>query len=72
MVATEDLAAVEAIATGWGAKILLTGDTEQLSAPRAGGVMRLLADEHGYYQLSTVQRFEQRMGARGLAAAARR
>ena len=54
-----DLAAVEDIATRFGAKILLTGDTEQLSAPQAGGVMRLLADEHGYYQLSTVQRFEQ-------------
>jgi hypothetical protein len=59
MVATEDLAAVEDIATRFGAKILLTGDPEQLSAPQAGGVMRLLADEHGYYQLSTVQRFEQ-------------
>jgi conjugative relaxase-like TrwC/TraI family protein len=59
MVATEDLAAVEDIATRWGAKILLTGDTEQLSSPRAGGVMRLLAEEHGYYQLTTVQRFEQ-------------
>jgi hypothetical protein len=59
MVSTRDLAAVEAIATRHGAKILLTGDTEQLSAPQAGGVMRLLADEHGYYQLSTVQRFEQ-------------
>ena len=59
MVSTEDLAAVEEIATRRGAKILLTGDTQQLSAPQAGGVMRLLADEHGYYQLSTVQRFEQ-------------
>lgn len=59
MVPTSDLAAVEAIATRSGAKILLTGDTEQLSAPQAGGVLRLLADEHGYYQLSTVQRFEQ-------------
>jgi conjugative relaxase-like TrwC/TraI family protein len=59
MVPTTDLAAVEAIATRWGAKILLTGDTEQLSAPEAGGAMRLLADEHGYYQLRTVQRFEQ-------------
>jgi hypothetical protein len=59
MVATEDLAAVEDIATRFSAKILLTGDPEQLSAPQAGGVMRLLADEHGYYQLSTVQRFEQ-------------
>ena len=58
MVSTADLAAVEDIATRWGAKILLTGDTEQLSAPEAGGVMRLLADEHGYYQLHTIQRFE--------------
>jgi conjugative relaxase-like TrwC/TraI family protein len=59
MVSTADLAAVEAIAIRWGAKILLTGDTEQLSAPEAGGAMRLLAGEHGYYQLRTVQRFEQ-------------
>ncbi|HUY45233.1 MAG TPA: MobF family relaxase, partial [Streptosporangiaceae bacterium] len=58
MVSTADLAAVEDIATRCGAKILLTGDTEQLSAPEAGGVMRLLADEHGYYQLHTIQRFE--------------
>ena len=34
MVSTADLAAVEDIATRYGAKILLTGDTEQLSAPR--------------------------------------
>ena len=59
MVRTADLAAVEAIATRVGAKILLAGDTEQLSAPEAAGAMRLLADEHGYYQLSTVQRFGQ-------------
>ena len=59
MVSTEDLAAVEDIATRCGAKILLTGDTQQLSAPQAGGVMRLIAEEHGYYQLTTVQRFEQ-------------
>ncbi|HEY5990745.1 MAG TPA: AAA family ATPase, partial [Streptosporangiaceae bacterium] len=59
MVPTAGLAAVEAIATRWGAKILLTGDTEQLSAPETGGAMRLLADEHGYYQLRTIQRFEQ-------------
>lgn len=59
MVSTGDLAAVEDIATRCGAKMLLTGDTQQLSAPQAGGVMRLLAEEHGYYQLTTVQRFEQ-------------
>ena len=59
MVSTADLATVEDIATRRGAKILLTGDTEQLSAPQAGGAMRLLADEHGYYRLRTVQRFEQ-------------
>ena len=59
MVPTADLAAVEEIATRVGAKILLTGDTEQLSAPEAGGAMRLLAEEHGYYQLSTIQRFDE-------------
>jgi AAA domain len=59
MVPTADLAAVEAIATRRGAKILLNGDTAQLSAPQAGGALRLLAGEHGYYQLHTVQRFEQ-------------
>jgi hypothetical protein len=58
-VPTADLAAVQEIATRLGAKILLTGDTAQLSAPQAGGAMQLLAEEHGYYQLSTVQRFEQ-------------
>jgi conjugative relaxase-like TrwC/TraI family protein len=58
MVPTADVAAVEAIATHHGAKILLTGDTEQLSSVDAGGAMRLLAGEHGYYQLLTVQRFE--------------
>ena len=58
MMSTNDLAAVEAIATRRGAKILLTGDTEQLSAPEAGSTLRLLADEHGYYQLLTVQRFD--------------
>ncbi len=47
MVPTADLAAVEAIATRRGAKILLTGDVAQLSAPAAGGAMRLLAGEHG-------------------------
>ncbi len=58
MVPTGDLAAVEAIATRVGAKILLTGDPAQLSSPGAGGAMRLLADDHGYYQLVTVQRFD--------------
>jgi conjugative relaxase-like TrwC/TraI family protein len=59
MVSTADLAAVEEIATRTGAKILLTGDTEQLSAPEAAGALKLLAGEHGYYQLSSVQRFEE-------------
>jgi conjugative relaxase-like TrwC/TraI family protein len=58
MVTTADLAAVEEIATAHGAKILLTGDTAQLTAPEAGGVMRLLAAEHGHYELRTVHRFE--------------
>jgi hypothetical protein len=59
MVPTTDLADIEALATRYGAKILLTGDPEQMCAPEAGGAMRLLADEHGYYQLLTVQRFDE-------------
>jgi AAA domain len=58
MVPTSDLAAVEQIAIRHGAKILLTGDTAQLSAPEAGGALRLLAAEHGCYELRTVHRFE--------------
>ena len=58
MVPTSDVAAVEQIATTHGAKILLTGETAQLSAPEAGGAMRLHAAEHGCYQLRTVHRFE--------------
>jgi hypothetical protein len=48
------------------AKILLTGETEQLSVPEVGGAMRLLAAEHGYYQLRTEQQFEEDW-ARGVA-----
>jgi conjugative relaxase-like TrwC/TraI family protein len=58
MVTTSDLAAVEEISTAYGAKILLTGDTAQLTAPGAGGAMQLLAADHGYYELRTVHRFE--------------
>ena len=43
-----------------GAHLLLTGDPYgQLSSVGAGGVMRLIADEHGYYELHEVKRFKE-------------
>ena len=41
-----------------GAHLLLTGDPYgQLSSVGAGGVMRLIADEHGFFELHEVKRF---------------
>ena len=54
---TEDVKALAEAARLSGARMILAGDTEQLASPEAGGVMRLLAAEHGYYQLSNVRRF---------------
>ena len=43
-----------------GAHLLLTGDPYgQLSSVGAGGVMRLIADEHGYFELHEVKRFKE-------------
>ena len=43
-----------------GAHLLLTGDPYgQFSSVGAGGVMRLIADEHGYYELHEVKRFKE-------------
>lgn len=40
-----------------GAKILYTGDYAQLAAVDAGGMLELLATDHGSYDLETVRRF---------------
>jgi conjugative relaxase-like TrwC/TraI family protein len=57
MVTNDVLVQVADLAREAGAKLLLTGDSEQLSAPGAGGLMRLLAREQGSHVLTTVRRF---------------
>ena len=59
MLSTDDLFQVQRAAARAGAKVLLTGDTEQLTSPEAGGALRMLAGRHGYWQLPEVFRFEQ-------------
>src|SRR5699024_9844385 len=59
MVTTDHLAQIQQAADQAGAKILLTGDSEQLSAPGAGGLMRELVAKHGSFQLTNVFRFHQ-------------
>ncbi|MGH3867250.1 MAG: MobF family relaxase [Pseudonocardiaceae bacterium] len=57
MIATPDLAAIEARCAAADAKLLLVGDQHQLGAVGAGGAMADLA-EHGLtYELSEVRRF---------------
>ena len=59
MVATADMTALHAIAAAAGAKMLLTGDPAQLPAVGAGGALGMLAREHGYHQLTQVQRMRE-------------
>jgi hypothetical protein len=56
MVDTAQLVAVHQLAASAGAKLLLTGDPAQLPAVGAGGILAMLARQHGCYQLTTVQR----------------
>jgi hypothetical protein len=56
MVPTADLTALHAIAAAAGAKLLLTGDPAQMPSVGAGGALGMLAREHGYHQLTQVQR----------------
>jgi conjugative relaxase-like TrwC/TraI family protein len=53
------LAQVQDIANRAGAWMIDAGDTEQMGSPEAGGMMRLIASEHGYVQIREVRRFEQ-------------
>lgn len=57
MVTTEHLVRIQEAADQAGAKVVLTGDSEQLAAPGAGGLMRQLVAEHGSYVLTEVRRF---------------
>ena len=54
MVPTSDLDQLRDIAQQAGAKILLTGDPQQLEAPGSGGAMRQLVTDVGAYELTEV------------------
>ncbi|HVT67216.1 MAG TPA: MobF family relaxase, partial [Trebonia sp.] len=58
-VSTTDLARIVNLAYRAGARVILTGDTEQARAVEAGGMFRLIAAEGERYQLAEVRRFEQ-------------
>ncbi len=57
MVSNPDLADVIGQAAGSGAKVILTGDTQQLQAVENGGGLSLLASALGFVQLSEPVRF---------------
>ena len=54
---TADLAMLLEAARGAGARVVLVGDTQQLGAPEAGGMFRLLAGEVPTAELTEVRRF---------------
>ena len=56
-VSTADLARIVNLAYRAGARVILTGDTEQLGPVEAGGVFRLIAAEGESFQLAEVRRF---------------
>jgi hypothetical protein len=55
---TTDLAMILEAARAAGARLVLTGDTEQLGAVEAGGMFRLLAQEIPRAELHEVRRFD--------------
>jgi AAA domain len=57
-VSTGDLAKIQAVASAAGARVILVGDTAQLGAVEAGGMMRLLAETLGHWELAEVRRFD--------------
>jgi conjugative relaxase-like TrwC/TraI family protein len=56
-ISTVELTKVVQIATDAGAKVLVTGDPNQLGAVGVGGAMQLLVDQVGAVRLSEVRRF---------------
>jgi conjugative relaxase-like TrwC/TraI family protein len=54
---TRTLAELGEVVKARGARMLLTGDPEQLGSVEAGGAMRLIAEEHGYFEIHEVKRF---------------
>jgi conjugative relaxase-like TrwC/TraI family protein len=57
MIPTRDLSDLVALAEARSAKMILTGDTEQLQAVENGGALSLLADALGYVRLPDPVRF---------------
>lgn len=56
-VPTLDLIRVSNYVRQNGARMILTGDIAQLGAVEAGGVMKLIAHDQGYWELQEVRRF---------------
>ena len=56
-VATKDVAALQALVRAAGARLVMVGDTAQLGAVDAGGMMRLIAGDLGHWELAEVHRF---------------
>jgi conjugative relaxase-like TrwC/TraI family protein len=57
MTSTADLAAITRLVAGAGAKVVFTGDPEQLAAIDAGGMLTLLAADNGAFTLTDIHRF---------------
>jgi hypothetical protein len=57
-VCTGDLAALVGLARRTGARLVLVGDTAQLGAVEAGGMMRLIGSDLGHWELAEVRRFD--------------
>jgi ATP-dependent exoDNAse (exonuclease V) alpha subunit len=57
-VSTADLARIVAVAKAARARVVPTGDTAQLGAVEAGGLMRLIAHDLGHWELHEVRRFD--------------
>ena len=57
-VSSADLAALVSLARRSGARLVLVGDTAQLGAVEAGGMMRLIGSDLGHWELAEVHRFD--------------
>jgi conjugative relaxase-like TrwC/TraI family protein len=67
-VSTADLLAIQVIASRVGARVILTGDTAQLPAVEAGGIMAEIATQQGHWKLQEVHRFTTSWEARASLA----
>ena len=57
MSSTHELDRIVELASGSGAKVVMTGDPHQLDAVGAGGLFAHLIDKHGAHELTEVHRF---------------